>query len=132
MARSWPAWLKAAWPQAEIWTGRSEVGIPGLNVIPDALAWGRVQGSETLFWLEVGDEHKAEEHIVEDVGKRLSQAIQFSERTGVRLKFALLSTHWVREAARWAFAQIPSEVAVVMKDWRKYGELPILEWGSVT
>ncbi len=75
------------------------MGIPGLNVIPDALAWGRVQGSETLFWLEVGDEHKAEEHIVEDVGKRLSQAIQFSERTGVRLKFALLSPHWVREAA---------------------------------
>jgi len=130
IARLWPAWLKAAWPQAEIWTGWSEVGIPGLNVIPDALAWGRVQGYETLFWLEVGDEHKAEEQIVDDVGKRLRQTIQLTERTGVRLVFAHLGPHWVHEAARWACVHLPGEVAVVMGDWRRFGELPTLEWGQ--
>lgn len=29
IARLWPAWLKSAWPQAEIWSGWSEVRIPG-------------------------------------------------------------------------------------------------------
>ena len=63
IARSWPAWLKAAWPRAEIWAGWSEVRIPGISVIPDALAWGKIQGYETLFWLEVGDEHKKRDKI---------------------------------------------------------------------
>jgi hypothetical protein len=27
-SRLWPAWLKAAWPRAEIWAGWSEVRIP--------------------------------------------------------------------------------------------------------
>lgn len=49
IARLWPEWLKSAWPHAEIWTAWSEVQIPGLSVIPDGLAWGRIQGYETLF-----------------------------------------------------------------------------------
>ncbi len=132
IARVWPAWLKSAWPQAEIWTGWSEVGIPGLSVIPDGLAWGRIQGYETLFWLEVGDEHKTKEQILEVTRTRLRQAIQLSERTGVRLVFALLSVPWVHEAARWACANLPEEVAVVMGEQRWFGELPVMEWGRVT
>jgi hypothetical protein len=131
IARVWPAWLKSAWPQAEIWTGWSEVGIPGLSVIPDGLAWGKIQGYETLFWLEVGDEHKDKNQIVEVMGTRLRQAIQLSERTGVRLVFTQLSNPWVHEAARWACANLPEGVAVVMGERRWFGELPAVEWGRV-
>lgn len=131
IARLWPAWLKSAWPQAEIWTGWSEVWIPGLSVIPDTLAWGRIQGYETIFWLEVGDEHKTTEQIVEDVGNRLRQAILLSERTKVRLVFVILSPRWVHEAARWACVNLPNEMAVIMGDWRRFGELPVPEWSKI-
>ena len=111
---SGPAWLKSAWPQAEIWAGWSEVRIPGVSVIPDGLAWGRIQGYETLFWLEVGDSHKSRDKITNITTKRLDQAWELCERTGVRLVYAQLSTNWVHEVARWACVELPNEVAVVM------------------
>jgi hypothetical protein len=30
-----------------------------LEAIPDALAWGRLDGSETLFWLEADGGHSS-------------------------------------------------------------------------
>jgi hypothetical protein len=82
------------------------------------------QGCETLFWLEVGEEHKTRKDIISDVSRRLRQAITLSEQTGIRLVFALLGTRWVREEARWACRQLPPSVAVVMGDWARFGELP--------
>lgn len=131
IARRWPAWLKSAWPQAEIWTGWSEVGIPKLSVIPDGLAWGRIQGYETLFWLEVGDTHKSKDEIKGNTTTRLDQAIELCKRTGVRLVYTQLSVNWVHEAARWACVNIPPDVAVVMGNRRRFGELPVMEWGRV-
>ena len=130
ISRNWSEWLKSAWPHAEIWTGWSEVRIPGISVIPDALAWGKIQGYETLFWLEVGDEHKRRDKITDITARRLDQACELSERTGVRLVYAQLSTHWVHEAAKWACVELPDEVAVVMGNQSKFGELPMLEWGK--
>jgi hypothetical protein len=124
IARIWPAWLQSAWPQAEIWTGWSEVRISGLSVVPDALAWGKIQGSETLFWLEVGEEHKSREQIRADIRRRLDQATTLSERTGVRLIFVLLSSRWVREEVRWAAQRLPQKVTTVMGSWSQFGELP--------
>ncbi|MBI3340159.1 MAG: hypothetical protein HY022_08515 [Chloroflexi bacterium] len=132
ISRVWFAWLKSAWHYAEIWTGWSEVRIPDLYVIPDGLAWGRIQGYETLFWLEVGDHHKNRDEIIEITTKRLDQARKLCERTGVRLVYVQLSTNWVHEAARWACVELPEEVAVVMGNQRMFGELPMLEWGKVT
>lgn len=132
VARLWLAWLKVAWPQAEVWTGWSEVRIPSLSVVPDAMAWGRTQGCETLFWLEVGDNHKAGDDIAADIGNRLRQAIQLAERTGVRLVFTLLAPPWVLEEARWGCTRLPANVAVVMEDWGRFGELPPLAWGMLT
>ncbi len=87
IARLWPAWLRAAWPAVEIWSGWSEVRIPESSVIPDALAWGRIQGYETLFWLDVGDEHKSSGKIADITARRLSQArrgmLQERDATGV-------------------------------------------------
>jgi hypothetical protein len=100
-------------------------------VIPDALAWGKIQGYETLFWLEVGDEHKRKDKIADITAKRLDQAWELYERTGVRLVYAQLSTNWVHEAARWACINLPKDVAVVMGNPRRFGELPMLEWGNV-
>ena len=87
---------------------------------------------ETLFWLEVGDELKRRDKITEITAKRLNQAWELYERTEVRLVYAQLSTNWVHEAAKWACVELPNEVAVVMGNQRRFGELPILEWGKTT
>jgi hypothetical protein len=131
-ARIWSSWLKSAWPQAEIWASWSEVAIPEISVIPDGIAWGCIDGHETLFWLEVGDGHKSREQIIRITQTRLSQALKFCNRTGVRLVYAQLSMKWVQEAARWGMTNLPPEVAAVMGDQRKFGELPVLEWGKIT
>lgn len=131
ISRVWSAWLKSAWPQAEIWAGWSEVSMPETSVIPDGLAWGRIQEYETLFWLEVGDDHKDRDAITEITTKRLNQAGKLCQRTGVRLVYAQLSTNWVHEAARWGLVDLPNEVAVVMGNSRRFGELPMVEWRRV-
>lgn len=123
IARLWPAWLKAAWPQVEIWNGWSEVRIPGLSVVPDALAWGMIYGYETLFWLEVGEDHKTRREIVRDISRRLSDANILSIRTGVRLVFALLGPRWVREEARWGSREVARSLTVVTGDWHNFGRL---------
>lgn len=132
ISRIWSTWLKCAWSQAEIWTSWSEVRIPEISVIPDGLAWGRIHGYETLFWLEVGDGHKSRDEIIELTKKRLEQAQDLCERTGVRLVYVQLSAEWVNVTARRACVQLPREVAVVMGNQRKFGELPIIEWGKTT
>jgi hypothetical protein len=101
-------------------------------VRPDALAWGRIQGYETLFWLEVGDEHRSRREIEKITRKRLKEAWEFCCETGVRLVYAQLSPTWVCNAARWACVNLAPEEAVVMGNLRRFGELPILEWGAVT
>lgn len=132
ISRQCPAWLRSAYPRAEIWTGWSETKMPDISVYPDALAWGRIQGYETMFWLEVGDEHKSRMDIEEITGRRLQSGWAFCQRTGVRLVYVQLSVNWVEEAAHWAFEKIPSEVAVVMGKKSIFGRLPPVEWGKVT
>ena len=131
-ARIWALWLKSAWPQAEIWASWSEVSLPEVSVVPDGLAWGRLEGHETLFWLEVGDGHKSRAQIIRITQARLSQALKLCKRTGVRLVYTQLSMKWVQEAARWGMTNLPAEVAVVMGDQRRFGELPTVEWGKIT
>jgi hypothetical protein len=132
LSRRWLAWLKCAYPRAEIWSGWSESRLPGMSVYPDALAWGRVQGYEALFWLEVGDEHKSEKKIQEITKIRLASALKFCRETGVRLVYAQISQNWVQKAAGWALSPLPEDAAVVMEDWRRFGKLPTVEWGKIT
>lgn len=131
VSRMWPAWLRAAYPRAEIWMGWSEVRIPGISVRPDALAWGRIQGFETLFWLEVGDNHKRRNKIETSTRTRLAQALVFCRRTGARLVFAQLSPNWVKKAAQWGMANLPGDVAVIMGNENSFGKLTLVEWGKV-
>lgn len=131
-SRRWPAWLRSAYPQVEIWTGWTEVQLPETAVRPDALAWGRIQGFETLFWLELGDEHKKKEEIEDITRKRWTEALAFCRETGVRLVYAQVSPDWVKKAALWAFKNLPEDIAVVIGNRRKYGKLPNVEWGKIT
>lgn len=130
ISRRWPAWLRTAYPNAEIWAGWSEVQLPETSVLPDGLAWGRIQGYETLFWLEVGDEHKKREKIESITKTRLAEAMEFCRKTGIRLVYIQLSPNWVKNAACLAFMNLPNDIAIVMGNWRKFGELPIVEWGK--
>ena len=132
VSRNWSERLKSAWPQAEIWASWSEVRLPEVSVLPDGLAWGRIQGFETLFWLEVGDGHKSKNKVTDITNMRLNQAMELCRRTGVRLVYTQLSTNWVLEAARWACVELPNDVAVVMGNIRRFGKLPFVEWGRTT
>jgi len=131
-SRRWLTWLRSAYPHVEIWTGWSEVLLPETSVRPDGLAWGRIQGFETLFWLEVGDNHKGNDEIEDITHIRLEQALLFCRRTGVRLVYAQVSPNWVKKAALWALKVLPNDIAVVMGNKRRFGILPNVEWGLVT
>lgn len=130
-SRRWLAWLRSAYARAEIWTGWSETHLPGISVFPDALVWGKIQGYETLFWLEVGDEHKSTEEIEKITKKRLKSAWKFCQRTGVRLVYAQISPPWVQDTVRRVCNKLPPEVAVVIGNPRRIGELPVVEWNKV-
>lgn len=131
VSRMWPTWLRSAYPKAEIWMGWSEVRIPGISVRPDALAWGRILGFETLFWLEVGDNHKGNNEIEVDTRTRLEQALVFCRRTGVHLVYAQVSPNWVQKAAQWGITNLPDEAGVIMGHANYFGKLPMIEWGKV-
>lgn len=131
ISRIWISWLRTAYPRAEIWTGWSETHLPGIHVYPDALAWGRIQGFETLFWLEFGDGHKKKEAIKRITKIRLESALEFCQMTGVRLVYAQISPKWVQKAVGEALGPLPQDMAAVMTNIRRFGELPTVEWGKI-
>jgi hypothetical protein len=131
-SRRWLGWLRSTYPLTEIWTGWTEVQLPETSVRPDALAWGRIQGFETLFWLELGDGHKKRMDVVRITRIRLASALQFCQQTGVRLVYAQISPKWVQKAVGMALSPLPPDMAAVMTSTRRFGKLPTVEWGSIT
>lgn len=127
--RLWPAWLRSAWPQADIWTGWSEVSCGRTR--PDALCWGRLDGYETLFWLEVESGNTSREILRRKTIRRVNHALIYARGYSVRLVFALLGPPWVCEEGIKVFRDLPGGVAVVVEDWKAFGELPVPEWGRV-
>ena len=131
-SRRWLAWLRSAYPFTDLWTGWTEVQLPETSVRPDALAWGRVQGFETVFWLEYGDEHKKRMDIQRITRVRLASALIFCQETGVRLVYVQISPKWVQEAVGMALGPLPPDMAAVMTSTRRFGKLPTVEWGKYT
>jgi hypothetical protein len=131
ISRRWLAWLRSAYPLTEIWTGWTEVQLPEISVRPDALAWGRIQGFETLFWLELGDGHKKRMDIQRITRIRLASALEFCQQTGVRLVYAQISPKWVQKAVGMALGPLPPDMAAVMASTRRFGKLPTVEWGRI-
>jgi hypothetical protein len=129
-ARLWPAWLRRAWPHAQIWAGWSEV--PCGRSRPDALCWGRLDGHETLFWLEVEGGNTSREILREKTIRRVNRALVYARGFSVKLVFVFLGPPWVRQEGVKVFYDLPDDVAVVIEDWKAFGELPVPEWGKVT
>jgi hypothetical protein len=128
-ARLWPAWLRRAWPQAEIWAGWTEV--PCGYTRPDCLCWGILDGYETLFWLEVEGGNKSGQLLREKTRWRVNQALVYARGYQVRLAFTLLGPPWVRREVVKVFSDLPADIAVVLEDWKAFGELPVPAWGIV-
>lgn len=129
-ARLWPAWLRRAWLQADVWAGWSEVSLGKLR--PDALAWGELAGRETLFWLEVESGNASCETLRHTLVQRFERALGYSRSfSSIRLVFVLLAQRWVRRAVVQAFTNIPRDAAVVLADWKAFGSLPLSVWGEV-
>ncbi len=128
-SRLFMASMRKSWRGTQIWTGWSEVQIPGIRTAPDALAWGRFDGHETLFWLEVESGGTSGKKILERSAKRFQKAILYAKENGVHLVFVLLGRPWVGRAARLAFVGVPENVAVIVADWKKFGKIPIPHWG---
>jgi hypothetical protein len=127
--RLWPAWLRRAWPQAEVWAGWSEVAFGRLR--PDALAWGRLDGQEVLFWLEVESGHASREELQRKTLHRFNQALVYARSFPVRLVFVLLGLPWVLRSAVTVFRNLPIDAIVVLEDWKSFGFLPVPGWGEV-
>jgi hypothetical protein len=84
-----------------------------------------------LFWLEVGDNHKSRNKIEQITLQRLEVAKNLCNRTGPKLVYVQLSIGWVHEAIRWTIVDLPAEVAIVMGNSQKFGDLPTVEWGVI-
>jgi hypothetical protein len=131
-SRQWPAWVSLGLPHAEIYAGWNEVSIPGLRARPDGLAWGKLDGGETLFWLEVESGNVSWNRMVEQTAVRWAKARDYAAAAGVHLIFVLLGTPWTRRAARIAFTDVPQHCAVITSSWDKpnFGQLPYPKWGE--
>ena len=132
-ARLWPAWLKKDLGlNGEIWAGWTEVNLADIRSSPDALAWGRVDERETLFWLEVESGHRSTEKTLEKITKSFRASSWYARERELNLVFAVLAIPWVQKVLRTAFMNIEPHVAVIVGDWRTFGELPVIQWGRVT
>ena len=131
-SRQWPKWVSKALAHADIYAVWSEVGIPGLKANPDALAWGKIQNAETLFWLEVESGKSSRNLILDKTKVRWLKATGYAEAVGVNLIFVFLAMPWVRDAARLAFIDVPKTSAVILADWSRqnFGQLPFPKWGE--
>jgi len=130
-SRTWAAWLKHAWPGAEVWGGWSELSLPG-RMYPDGLAWGRLDGAETLFWLEVESGHLSIALLQAKIQTAMQRAAAYAGRYRLQLVFCLLAQPWSCRVAAPVFTQVPDHVAVVLQDWKRFGRLPRWDWGAVT
>jgi hypothetical protein len=130
-AHLWQAWIERAWPEhAVIWAGWSEVGLPGRRN-PDGLAWGILDGHETLFWLEVESGHTAAAKLRPKMARRFDRALTYARSLGVHLLYAVLGPDRVIEESVRVFRNVPPDAAVVMGNWIAFGRLPFAVWGTV-
>ena len=131
-SRQWPKWVRVALPHAEIYAGWNEVSIPGLQARPDGLAWGKLHGVETLFWLEVESRSFRGKDSVEKMAVRWKKAKGYADATGMHLVFVVLSLPWVREAVQEVFTDLPLTCAVITASWHRlnFGKLPYPKWGE--
>jgi hypothetical protein len=131
-ARLWRASLqKDLGASGEIWSGWSEVNLPDMRLTPDALAWGKLDDRETLFWLEVESGHLSTDNVLAKISKRFRGATKYARDREVNLVFGVLAMPWVQNAIKLAFLDMEPNVAVIVGDWKEFGKLPVIQWGMV-
>ena len=130
-SRLWKAWLQQAWPYADIWAGWTEISLDDYR--PDAVAWGRLWGAETLFCLEVESGNATKKKLREKITHKFNKARIYTQSFDLPLVFAVLSPAWVQETVSPVFRDLSAfdDVAVVLANWRAFGELPMPAWGWV-
>ena len=123
-SRLWPAWLRTAWPnRVTIWAGWSEVFLGKAR--PDALAWGLLDGRETIFWLEVESGNRSKVEIARKAIRSINKAIQYiGSFSDLDLVVAFLGPPWAIEGIRDVLGNAPGRVAIVLAGWTDFGMLP--------
>jgi len=124
----WRAWLEKAYTNIEIWDCWTEV--PVRYGIPDALAWGRHGGRETLFWLEVDSGHSSRRTMEANYRRRLQLAYTHAAEWRIPIVFCIMGSPWVVDAFRWCIPPISGRVAVIGHDWCDFGNLPMYQPGE--
>ncbi len=127
VARLWRVWLEAAYPSVEIWESWTEV--PLKKGIPDALAWGKHRGRETLFWLEVDSGHSSKEIMERNYRGRVWNAYDHAKEWGLPIVFCVMGPPWVVEEFPFSVSPAPPNLAMIEHDWREFGILPDYEVG---
>ena len=131
-SRLWLASLKKSYKElAEVWAGWTEVNIPEMRLTPDALAWGKMEGRETLFWCEVESGHLSTQETAAKLLRRLKIASRYANQMEVKLVFGVLTVPRVQNALKMVFIDLDSNVAVIVGDWTEFGRLPPIRWGQV-
>ena len=91
-SRLWLASLKESYKElAEVWAGWTEVSIPEMRLTPDALAWGKMEGRETLFWCEVESGHLSTQETAAKLLRRLRIASRYANQMEMKLVFGVLT-----------------------------------------
>jgi hypothetical protein len=113
----WPEWLKKSYGVSmELWDCWTEIYLkPG--GYPDALAWGRYNGEEMLFWLEVDTGHMGYITMIRKYQHRWQNAAQYAKMVGLRIIFVLLAPPWVANRSRDAFIGLPVHLAAITHEW---------------
>ena len=128
VARLWRAWLEDAYPSVEIWESWTEV--PLQKGIPDALAWGKHRGRETLFWLEVDSGHSSKEIMERNYRDRVWNAYLHAKEWGLPIVFCVMGPPWVVEEFPFCIKQVMPNLGMIGHDWREFGILPDYEIGQ--
>jgi hypothetical protein len=124
----WRAWLESAYNKIDIWECWTEVSVR--YGIPDALAWGRKDNREILFWLEVDSGHSSKKTMQTNYEGRLRLAYEHSREWGIPIVFCILGPRWMVDEFRYFIPHIDSSIAVIGHDWREFGVLPEYEFGK--
>ena len=116
---------------ADIWAGWTEISLDDYR--PDAVAWGRLWGAETLFCLEVESGNATKKKLREKIANKFNKARVYTQGFDLPLVFTVLSPAWVQEAVSSVFRDLSAfdDAAVVLANWRAFGELPVPAWGWV-
>jgi hypothetical protein len=93
-SRIWPLWIKKSWGSyIELWECWTETyHKPG--GYPDALIWGKYNGEEMLFWLEVDTGHAGREKMRTKYNRSVHRAAEYAALVGIKIIFVIVSRRW--------------------------------------